>query len=239
MQPIYIHSVLGGRGEEGGCLIHFIWMSCSPQGVVCTLHEGDDFGKLALVNDAPRAASIVLREDNCHFLRVDKEDFNRILRVSWENKLWRKDILFFPFLNKKGFGRIVHPTELWQRDAWTKGLCCETGMFRVLCTFWRPDADTKYFAGPNTSVQVYSGPYEWTMIAVTLAKYQSLRSFLLVPCASFSMPSSTLLSSRVVASLCPVSFLWSTFCLFPSLNHSPTVRLLIYWVLVNGNQCLV
>uniref|UniRef100_A0A6I8RBP7 Rap guanine nucleotide exchange factor 4 n=1 Tax=Xenopus tropicalis TaxID=8364 RepID=A0A6I8RBP7_XENTR len=48
--------------------------------VVCTLHEGDDFGKLALVNDAPRAASIVLREDNCHFLRVDKEDFNRILR---------------------------------------------------------------------------------------------------------------------------------------------------------------
>lgn len=56
---------------------------CAPQGAVCTLHEGDDFGKLALVNDAPRAASIVLREDNCHFLRVDKEDFNRILRVSF------------------------------------------------------------------------------------------------------------------------------------------------------------
>lgn len=60
----------------------FIRVFCSLQGVVCTLHEGDDFGKLALVNDAPRAASIVLREDNCHFLRVDKEDFNRILRVS-------------------------------------------------------------------------------------------------------------------------------------------------------------
>lgn len=59
---------------------------CSLQGVVCTLHEGDDFGKLALVNDAPRAASIVLREDNCHFLRVDKEDFNRILRVSPRQK---------------------------------------------------------------------------------------------------------------------------------------------------------
>jgi len=54
---------------------------CISQGVVCTLHEGDDFGKLALVTDSPRAASIVLREDNCHFLRVDKEDFNRILRV--------------------------------------------------------------------------------------------------------------------------------------------------------------
>uniref|UniRef100_A0A674D4L3 Rap guanine nucleotide exchange factor 4b n=1 Tax=Salmo trutta TaxID=8032 RepID=A0A674D4L3_SALTR len=50
------------------------------KGVVCTLHEGDDFGKLALVTDSARAASIVLREDNCHFLRVDKEDFNRILR---------------------------------------------------------------------------------------------------------------------------------------------------------------
>ncbi|WAQ93674.1 RPGF4-like protein [Mya arenaria] len=52
----------------------------SGTGVVCTLHEGDDFGKLALVNDAPRAATIVLRDDNCHFLRVDKDDFNRILR---------------------------------------------------------------------------------------------------------------------------------------------------------------
>lgn len=46
------------------------------------LHEGDDFGKLALVNDAPRAATIVTREENCHLLRVDKHDFNRILRVS-------------------------------------------------------------------------------------------------------------------------------------------------------------
>ncbi|KAK4289884.1 hypothetical protein Pmani_037176, partial [Petrolisthes manimaculis] len=50
------------------------------KGVVNTLHEGDDFGKLALVNDAPRAATIILREDNCHFLRVDKGDFNRIMR---------------------------------------------------------------------------------------------------------------------------------------------------------------
>lgn len=66
--------------------IHSLF-ACFTKGVVCTLHEGDDFGKLALVNDAPRAASIVLREDNCHFLRVDKEDFNRILRVSYLGKL--------------------------------------------------------------------------------------------------------------------------------------------------------
>lgn len=50
------------------------------QGVVCTLQEGDDFGKLALVNDSPRAATITLAEDNGQFLVVDKYDFNRILR---------------------------------------------------------------------------------------------------------------------------------------------------------------
>uniref|UniRef100_A0A2K5HK33 Rap guanine nucleotide exchange factor 3 n=1 Tax=Colobus angolensis palliatus TaxID=336983 RepID=A0A2K5HK33_COLAP len=50
------------------------------KGLVTTLHEGDDFGQLALVNDAPRAATIILREDNCHFLRVDKQDFNRIIK---------------------------------------------------------------------------------------------------------------------------------------------------------------
>ncbi|KAF7668784.1 hypothetical protein LDENG_00284100 [Lucifuga dentata] len=77
-------TVLFNQGEEG--ISWYIILKGSVnvviygKGVVCTLHEGDDFGKLALVNDAPRAASIVLREDNCHFLRVDKEDFNRILR---------------------------------------------------------------------------------------------------------------------------------------------------------------
>uniref|UniRef100_A0A3Q3VTQ5 Uncharacterized protein n=1 Tax=Mola mola TaxID=94237 RepID=A0A3Q3VTQ5_MOLML len=78
-------TVLFSQGEEGTSWYIILKGSVNVviygKGVVCTLHEGDDFGKLALVNDAPRAASIVLREDNCHFLRVDKEDFNRILRV--------------------------------------------------------------------------------------------------------------------------------------------------------------
>lgn len=61
------------------------------KGVVCSLYEGDDFGKLALVNDAPRAATIVLREDNCQFLSVDKEDFNRILRDVEANTIRLKE----------------------------------------------------------------------------------------------------------------------------------------------------
>lgn len=72
------------QGEEGTSWYIILKGSVNVviygKGVVCTLHEGDDFGKLALVNDAPRAASIVLRVDNCHFLRVEKEDYNRILR---------------------------------------------------------------------------------------------------------------------------------------------------------------
>uniref|UniRef100_A0A669B472 Rap guanine nucleotide exchange factor 4b n=1 Tax=Oreochromis niloticus TaxID=8128 RepID=A0A669B472_ORENI len=75
---------LFNQGEEGTSWYIILKGSVNVviygKGVVCTLHEGDDFGKLALVTDSPRAASIVLREDNCHFLRVDKEDFNRILR---------------------------------------------------------------------------------------------------------------------------------------------------------------
>ncbi|VDI03537.1 Rap guanine nucleotide exchange factor 4 [Mytilus galloprovincialis] len=77
-------TVLFNQGDEGKSWYIILKGSVNVviygKGVVCTLHEGDDFGKLALLNDAPRAATIVLREDNCHFLRVDKDDFNRILR---------------------------------------------------------------------------------------------------------------------------------------------------------------
>ncbi|KAG1714594.1 Rap guanine nucleotide exchange factor 4 [Nymphon striatum] len=77
-------TVLFNQGDEGKSWYIIVKGSVNVviygKGVVTSLKEGDDFGKLALINDAPRAASIVLREDNCHFLRVDKNDFNRILR---------------------------------------------------------------------------------------------------------------------------------------------------------------
>uniref|UniRef100_A0A7N6AUV2 Rap guanine nucleotide exchange factor (GEF) 4 n=1 Tax=Anabas testudineus TaxID=64144 RepID=A0A7N6AUV2_ANATE len=63
-------TVLFNQGEEGTSWYIIQKGSVNVviygKGVVCTLHEGDDFGKLALVTDSPRAASI--------------EDFNRILR---------------------------------------------------------------------------------------------------------------------------------------------------------------
>jgi len=72
------------QGDAGKCWYIILRGSVNVviigKGVVCTLNEGDDFGKLALLNDAPRAATIITNEDNCHFLKVNKDDFNRILR---------------------------------------------------------------------------------------------------------------------------------------------------------------
>uniref|UniRef100_A0A8C8Z4D1 Rap guanine nucleotide exchange factor 3 n=1 Tax=Prolemur simus TaxID=1328070 RepID=A0A8C8Z4D1_PROSS len=79
-----VHLLVFSQGDKGTSW-YIIWKGSvnvvtHGKGLVTTLHEGDDFGQLALVNDAPRAATIILREDNCHFLRVDKQDFNRIIK---------------------------------------------------------------------------------------------------------------------------------------------------------------
>uniref|UniRef100_A0A672G7K1 Rap guanine nucleotide exchange factor 3-like n=1 Tax=Salarias fasciatus TaxID=181472 RepID=A0A672G7K1_SALFA len=66
-------TVLFSQGDKGTSW-YIIWKGSvnvitHGKGLVTTLHEGEDFGQLALLNDAPRAATIILREDNCHFLR--------------------------------------------------------------------------------------------------------------------------------------------------------------------------
>ncbi|XP_008198036.1 rap guanine nucleotide exchange factor 4 isoform X4 [Tribolium castaneum] len=100
-------TVLFHQGDEGRSWYIIVRGSVDVvihgKGTVNTLHEGDDFGKLALINDAPRAATIVLRENNCHFLRVDKENFNRILRDVEANtvrlKEHGKDVLILEKIN--------------------------------------------------------------------------------------------------------------------------------------------
>ena len=58
-----------------------------------------------------RAATIVLRDDNCHFLRVDKDDFNRILRVgSFNPFIYTVNVLEFQTL----VGYIKRPRQTVQ-----------------------------------------------------------------------------------------------------------------------------
>jgi len=77
-------TVLFNQGDEGTSWYVILKGSVNVvihgKGTVTTLQDGDDFGNLALINNAPRAATIITREDGCQFLRVDKDDFNRILR---------------------------------------------------------------------------------------------------------------------------------------------------------------
>ncbi|CAH8493489.1 unnamed protein product [Dicrocoelium dendriticum] len=79
------------QGDPGDSwyIIHrgSVWVHVDGQGYVCRLSEGDDFGKLAIVTGSERAASIILAENNCHFLRVDKNDFTRILTDVEESRV--------------------------------------------------------------------------------------------------------------------------------------------------------
>jgi len=50
------------------------------------LCEGSSFGELALLHNIKRTATIVCRGNNCEFLRVDKADFETVLRESYEHE---------------------------------------------------------------------------------------------------------------------------------------------------------
>ncbi len=47
------------------------------------LEAGVGFGELALINNAPRSASIICHDD-CHFATMDKNNFLQILREKEE-----------------------------------------------------------------------------------------------------------------------------------------------------------
>lgn len=76
-------SLVFSQGDEGNWWYAIyrgsVNVSVAGKGTVCTLKEGEEFGKLALVNNQPRAATIITAEDKTQLFKVPKDDFNRIL----------------------------------------------------------------------------------------------------------------------------------------------------------------
>jgi CRP-like cAMP-binding protein len=54
--------------------------------IVGELHAGASFGELALLHNTSRKATIVCKT-SCQFLRVDKEDFNMVLRKKYQQEI--------------------------------------------------------------------------------------------------------------------------------------------------------
>lgn len=51
-----------------------------------TLSDGDSFGEKALLNREPRSATIICKT-NCHFMYLDKEQFNQVLKENMTEKI--------------------------------------------------------------------------------------------------------------------------------------------------------
>ncbi|XP_022161315.1 rap guanine nucleotide exchange factor 4 [Myzus persicae] len=62
------------------------------KGVVESLYDGEDFGGLALIHNVPRSATITVKEDNTHLLRVDKDSYNKIVRDIEANTVRLKEL---------------------------------------------------------------------------------------------------------------------------------------------------
>ncbi|KAJ3294543.1 Rap guanine nucleotide exchange factor 4 [Borealophlyctis nickersoniae] len=74
------------RTEEGSRLAHVATARLMEESkYIVTLQEGDGFGELALVNDAPRAATILTAEP-CKLLRVEKVDYTRVLKFTHDKE---------------------------------------------------------------------------------------------------------------------------------------------------------
>ena len=63
------------------------WLSCPDQMIHITeLKTGASFGELALINDDPRAATVVCKT-NCHFAYLEKADYQAMLKQICEKTL--------------------------------------------------------------------------------------------------------------------------------------------------------
>ena len=74
--------------------------------VVKRIVAGEGFGDLALINDKPRAATIMTTEP-CEFARIEKDDYNRILRFMHDREI--KD--------RVSFLRKIKQFESWNDDS--------------------------------------------------------------------------------------------------------------------------